>query len=891
MAGSEGGAGREARDAFLRVYIEDLEADRSRSLAEYQRLFPGMEEAVAAEWRLLEVAEEQPVVEPAETLGPYRIVRVLGRGAQATVFLAEHSELRRQVALKVLVAGPPVEESSQGTSSALRRFRREAELSAGLEHPGLCSVYETGQSEGRVWIAMQYIAGETLAERLAQRQAVAVGGSDRGAARRELEGDLEYLEAAARALHAAHETGLVHRDVKPGNLMVAEPDGRAVVLDFGLVHDVEDLGLTRSTEVVGTPYYLAPEQILRTGRAVDRRVDVWALGVTLYECLAGQRPFRAATRDVLYRQIVAEEPAALRRVCSAASRDLEVVVATALSKEVDRRYATALEFAEDLRRVRTGEPIKARPLTALVRAWRWARRHPAVAVSVAVAFLAIGFGLVVSLTALGEARVAIAREQVARLAGYDLLSESVARTEILGRTSLDRHALQRQAMRALEDEVPGLGARLDELADGWTTWRDKKLQERRRGELLAARVGELGPLGRLAAADLLFGWAQFTLFHGERPFEDWDRVGLRLGRTVLALVEHLGPEDPRLIRVRVMLSDGMLHAGQAGAVEEAVVEWRTRDAASGLPVDGRRIALYDSRLEIARHVLDPGPERLDAAERALDRVVADYPGTWISHVGYELLITRCDAVGATERAARLRRALGESTRKSRASLGAPMSQSRHSLFAMVEPERRELVDWIFDSHERSWTPFEEEDVERLLQESAALRSRLGIAPGEHLNELMADSLAAIANNQANLLGGGHPLVERLLLEVVELRGLGPHGARGEPLLAAHYAARGTAEDLARAEDVYRQLLADAPSESARGYLEGDLGVCLLRTGDPARLDEAEALLLRSYEARRALRGANEPVTVQMVRNLISLYEKQGRASDAAAWRRRLTTRR
>tara|TARA_R110002072_G_scaffold107517_2_gene233871 strand:+ start:11444 stop:14875 length:3432 start_codon:yes stop_codon:yes gene_type:complete len=403
-------ADREAREAFLAEYRRDLEADSLRSLEEYQRQFAGHEAIVADEWRWLEpqsaTAASEACSQEAEArhIGPYRIVGELGRGAQATVFLAEHEQLRRRVALKVLRSSP-----NEFDSTTEQRFRREAEATARLDHPGICSVYESGRSDGLTWIAMQHVVGDTLA-RCLSRRAESGGASSALPATSEVDSDVTsnttrgelmrvvaFVEQAARAVHVAHERGLVHRDLKPGNLMVAH-DGRPVVLDFGLVHDEsESLGLTGSSDVLGTPYYMAPEQLQTTRGAVDRRTDVYSLGVTLFECLTGRRPFDAVSREALFRQILTVEPPSPRTINPDIPRDLEVVVLTALDKDRDRRYQTALEFAEDLRRVRQFEPIAARPVSPAGRLWRWARRHPAIAASVAFAMLSLTVGLTLSL--------------------------------------------------------------------------------------------------------------------------------------------------------------------------------------------------------------------------------------------------------------------------------------------------------------------------------------------------------------------------------------------------------------------------------------------------------------------------------------------------------------
>ena len=490
-----------ARDTFLDVYRRDIAAGLRRTLDHYQQQFPGHAETIALEWAWLEPESvdgldkpNHPVGRP-DVIGPYRVLDELGRGAQATVYLAEHQKLHRRVALKVLhVAATGDDTTTQ------RRFRREAEATAGLEHPGICSIYETGRSDGRTWIAMQHVRGATLAYHLQTSQdgtgsptvrlpstestsnSESSSSSSRGTTRSDIMRVLAFVEQAARALHAAHEQGLVHRDVKPGNLMVHD-DGHPVVLDFGLAHahdggDGEGLGLTRSTDVLGTPYYMAPEQLRQQRGSVDCRADVWALGVTLYECLTRQRPFTATSREALYRQILSEEPTSPRQLNPQVSRDLEVVLRAALDKEPNRRYQTASEFADDLRRVRCYEPITAKPVSTWGRVWRWSRRHPSVALSSSIAVLSLVAGLTISLilqtrlayTLTSTRALGLAGAAAKELAGDPGLALLLALQAVEVEDRLETRSALHQAFAECREEVyfPTAGKLLctDALPDG-----------------------------------------------------------------------------------------------------------------------------------------------------------------------------------------------------------------------------------------------------------------------------------------------------------------------------------------------------------------------------------------------------------------------------------------
>ena len=381
-----------ALNRFLREYLADRDRGRVLELAVYQGRYPGHEELVAREFERLQeggTAATEPGPEgelqlpyPLSTreLGAYRLERELGRGGQGVVYLARDTRLGRSVAIKVLSGLASL------SPEHLERFHREAALAGRLDHPGICAVYESDTLAGVPYVAMRHVPGETLAARLARAR--------EGHAPVDVDWAVSFLERAARALHAAHEGGVIHRDVKPSNLMVT-PAGEPVVLDFGVARELEGgTALTRSDGPFGTPGYMAPEQIHGRWRA-DRRTDVYALGATLYEALTLSPPFRAPTREALYMKILSERQDDPRALNARVPKDLRVVLETALEKEPDRRYQTGLALAEDLAAVRESRPIAARPVGPVGRAVRWARREPRQAALsagvVAALVLAAGF--------------------------------------------------------------------------------------------------------------------------------------------------------------------------------------------------------------------------------------------------------------------------------------------------------------------------------------------------------------------------------------------------------------------------------------------------------------------------------------------------------------------
>jgi len=341
-------------------------------------------------------------------LGPFRLLRELGRGGQGIVYLAVDMRLERRVALKVLL-GTDVSQSEPA-----ERLRREAALASKLEHPGICTIHEIGSADNVLYVAMRFIEGETLSlglararerglehydPRAAQGEAAASAAqAGDGAAR---EGSLmecvRFLETIARALHAAHEAKILHRDVKPANIMVT-PQGEPVLLDFGVARNLgaDATALTVTGFRPGSPAYSSPEQLTGTGGELDRRTDIYSLGVVLFECLTTRRPFESPTPEGLYHQVLHGPTPDPRRINPRLGRDLSTIISSALEKERERRYPTALALAEDLRRVREFQPILARPAGPILRAKRWVRRNlwPALTAASVLAFgLILAFAL------------------------------------------------------------------------------------------------------------------------------------------------------------------------------------------------------------------------------------------------------------------------------------------------------------------------------------------------------------------------------------------------------------------------------------------------------------------------------------------------------------------
>jgi WD40 repeat protein len=305
--------------------------------------------------------------------GDYELIGEIARGGMGVVFEARQLSLNRKVALKMILAGQLANETD------VKRFHTEAEAAANLDHPGIVPIYEVGQHQGQHYFSMGFIEGQSMAQRLAAgplppREAAAL------------------LMKVAEAIDYAHQCGVIHRDLKPGNILL-DGKGNPRVTDFGLAKKIQgDSGLTGSGQVMGTPSYMPPEQAGGQRAAVGPAADVYALGATLYALITGRPPFQAATAMDTVIQVLSDEPVAPRRLNGSIPRDLETICLKCLEKEPDQRYASAAALAADLRRFLSGEPIVARPVTRLERVAKWARRKPTVAASYLLGLLALLLG-------------------------------------------------------------------------------------------------------------------------------------------------------------------------------------------------------------------------------------------------------------------------------------------------------------------------------------------------------------------------------------------------------------------------------------------------------------------------------------------------------------------
>jgi WD40 repeat protein/tetratricopeptide (TPR) repeat protein len=405
-----------------------------------ETLVPGPVAAVAA--------QEGP------SLAGYEIQGELGRGGMGIVYKARQLKLNRLVALKMIRSGAHAHQEERV------RFLLEAEAVARLSHPNIVQIYEIGEHDGCPFFCLEFVEGGSLEKQIAgtpqpPREAAAL------------------VELLARAMQHAHQAGIVHRDLKPGNVLLAacglaeSPAKPQAVLpkitDFGLARrlEEEDNRLTQTGVVVGTPSYMAPEQARGEAHNIGPLVDVWALGAILYELLTGRPPFKGVSAAETILLLTTTEPVPPRRLAPAVPRDLETICLKCLQKEQAKRYASAGELANDLKRFQAGEPIKARPVGRLARAWRWSRRNPVLA-TVSLLLLIVFAGGVSGIFWQWQKAVENNRQMQRE---YDRAEENAARAENKANEERTQRTLAEKREEALLENA--YASRMSQLPQDW----------------------------------------------------------------------------------------------------------------------------------------------------------------------------------------------------------------------------------------------------------------------------------------------------------------------------------------------------------------------------------------------------------------------------------------
>ncbi|HVU87318.1 MAG TPA: protein kinase [Pirellulales bacterium] len=401
----------------------------------------------------------------------YDVERILGHGGMGIVYKAHHLKLNRDVALKMLLTG------SYASRQEHARFVREAEAIAALRHPHIVQVYDIGEVDGHPYYTMEFVDGGSLAQKLAgTTQPV------REAA--------EMVSRLAEAVQAAHESGIVHRDLKPGNILLADGETPKIT-DFGLARRLDrDSGLTHTGARIGTPSYMAPEQMTGGASALSPAVDIFALGAILYEMLTGRPPFQGESLSDIERKLTTEDPLPPAHLNPKVPRDLQTICLKCLEKDPRARYPTAGELAADLDRFLHHEPIRARPIAPAERAARWIRRNPLLAALAVTSVVLIA--LIASAVTQEWAEAAARRAEKMRL---NMRLDSGIQLVQAGRFAEARAILGKLGDGGFAE----LRQRIDRVLDDLTLVENLELVEERRATVLNAQDSNWRPNARAAA--------------------------------------------------------------------------------------------------------------------------------------------------------------------------------------------------------------------------------------------------------------------------------------------------------------------------------------------------------------------------------------------------------
>jgi eukaryotic-like serine/threonine-protein kinase len=364
----------------------------------------------------------------------YEILGVLGAGGMGIVYKARQPRLDRFVALKMILRG------SRAASEDLARFEAEAQAVAAIEHPNIVRIFEIGEHNGLPYFSLEYLAGGSLARKIAGKPQPVPEAT-------------RITEVLARAMHVAHQHGVIHRDLKPANVLIAA-DGTLKISDFGLAKRLEsDSGQTKSGSILGTPSYMAPEQAKGDSKLVGPAADQYALGAILYELLTGRPPFQGTTVIETLDQVRNNEPVPPSQLQPKVPRDIETICLKCLEKEPARRYADVAALAEDLRRFQAGEPIHARAISGPERAWRWCLRNQRVAALAATVAL-----LVIAVSVVSTTFAALLSSKNEDLRAANTLAEDKrAKAERASRAAVQQNRdvvdAQRELIKLLADEL------------------------------------------------------------------------------------------------------------------------------------------------------------------------------------------------------------------------------------------------------------------------------------------------------------------------------------------------------------------------------------------------------------------------------------------------------
>lgn len=380
-------------------------------------------------------------------LAGFEILGTLGRGGMGVVYKARQVALDRVVALKMILGGAHAQEKD------LARFKSEARAVAQFQHPNIVQIFEVGEADGLPYFSLEFVPEGTLSAKINRDPQ-----PPRYAA--------EMVESLARAMQYAHERGIIHRDLKPANVLLAA-DGTPKITDFGLAKQIDgDSGQTQAGQVLGTPSYMAPEQAYGDSEKITKSADIYALGGILYDLLTGRPPFSGTSVIETLEMVRTREPVPPGQLAAKLPRDLETITLKCLQKDPTRRYLTAGELADDLRRFLDGRPILARPVSSAEKAWRWAKRNPWVAgLGTGVAVLLITVAVVTSILSY---RLSIKKNEAEESARQESIAKTKAETareyEEIAKVKAEKdRATAAEQRRLALDTIRGILHKVDDL--------------------------------------------------------------------------------------------------------------------------------------------------------------------------------------------------------------------------------------------------------------------------------------------------------------------------------------------------------------------------------------------------------------------------------------------
>jgi len=807
---------------------------------------------------------------PFERLGEFRLVRKLGEGGMGAVYLAIQESLGRKVALKV------IRSDRAGSFEAESRFRREIDAISELRHPAIVTIHGSGEEQGVRYFAMEYVPGQGLDELLAAAR--------RKGIRIPTPRVVAWVKAIAGALDVAHQSGIVHRDVKPSNIRIGSDD-EPMLIDFGVAHHMNLSTLTLTGDFRGTPHYSSPEQVRAEKGTIDSRTDIYSLGVCAYEALTGRTPFDGESTAQVFHQILDKDPPQPRALNPEISRDLETVIVTAIDKDPHRRYPSMNAFGADLQRILNGEMILAKPAGFATKAWKRVRRNPVSTTAAATALLAaIGFLSYVLLWSYPQIKAERNEAQLQRKAAWK--AETVARNaETAARKEAEKVlAVNRYLEEMLSSANPETGDRNVKVL----TVVDRQVD----------RIDHAFPDQPEVEASLRTTMGQTYMSLGE-----WAKAEKQY-RAALAIRQRiLGDDHRETLSSTSNLADSLGKLGNVDEAErlyEAVLEKERRilgpDDQSTLLTECNRAIFYADQGRLAE--AEEGLRAVLVKERRVLGV--DHPDTVEAMSALAVVLTKRQKLAEAESLQRKtlekqREILGDDHPEALSSLAnlAAILISRNEL-AQAEPLQREVLkkkelvlgddhpDTISAKHNLASLLFKQgrrDHAKRLFGEVLEARERV-------LGAERIETLSTMDNYAFVLLTMGHfaeaETIARRSLEIEE-RVLG----RGHPTTVATM--EGLAlilmqqGKLAEADRFFadsvtlvRTLEPCSRDQIARFCLHH--GSCLARL---ERYDEAEELLLESYENFKATWGRDHERTQGPIRFLIDLNRSLGRTGKVA----------